>query len=82
MVDFLGEHRETYGVESIGSVLPIAPSTYHEHEADLVDRTFTADRPNRLRVADLTYVATGRCVVRHWVTSGVPSGSDARTSVF
>src|SRR5207249_10076107 len=28
--------------------------------ADLVQRTFTATRPNRLWVADLTYVATWR----------------------
>ena len=30
MVDFIDEHREEYGVEPICSVLPIAPSTYHE----------------------------------------------------
>ncbi len=29
-----------------------------ERPADLVQRDFTADRPNRLSVADLTYVAT------------------------
>ena len=29
-------------------------------EADLVHRDFTADRPNQLWVADLTYVATWR----------------------
>jgi transposase InsO family protein len=31
-----------------------------ERPADLVERAFTADRPNRLWVADLTYVATWR----------------------
>jgi len=145
MVDFIRAHRSSYGVESICSVLPIAPSTYYEHEArrrdpgrlpdrarrdaqlrthidrvwrenrrvygarkvwkqlkregftparctverlmadmglqgvvrgkkcrttipddlalrppDLVDRTFAADHPNQLWVADLTYVATWR----------------------
>jgi transposase InsO family protein len=145
MVDFIGAHRDSYGVESICDVLPIAPSTYYEHGArrrdpsklperarrdaklcaeikrvfsqnrcvygarkvwkqlrregfivarctverlmadlglrgvvrgkkcrttipddlalrppDLVDRTFTADRPNQLWVADLTYIATWR----------------------
>lgn len=145
MVDFIGEHRTSYGVESICSVLPIAPSTYYEHVArrkdparlpararrdaelrehidrvwrenrrvygarkvwrqlsregfqvarctverlmaamglrgvvrgrrcrttipddlshrppDLVERTFRAERPNQLWVADLTYVATWR----------------------
>ena len=29
MVDFIDEHREAYGVESICSQLPIAPSTYY-----------------------------------------------------
>jgi len=28
------------------------------HPADLVERNFTATRPNQLWVADLTYVAT------------------------
>ena len=30
---FIDEHRETYGVEPICRVLPIAPSTYHAHAA-------------------------------------------------
>ena len=142
---FIDDHRDLYGVESICSVLPIAPSTYYEREArrknpellparakrdaelrteinrvwheqqevygvrklwkqmkrekidvarctvarlmsdlglrgvvngktirttipdtsasrppDLVDRDFTATRPNELWVADFTYVATWR----------------------
>jgi putative transposase len=145
MVTFIDDHRDEYGVESICSVLPIAPSTYYEREArrrnpellparaksdaalrieidrvwheqqevygvrklwkqlkregintarctvarlmrdlglrgvvngktfkttvpdtsahrppDLVDRDFTASRPNELWVADFTYVATWR----------------------
>jgi putative transposase len=31
MVAFIDEHRGEYGVEPICEVLPIAPSTYHEH---------------------------------------------------
>jgi transposase InsO family protein len=34
------------------------PDEAAERPADLVQRDFTADRPNRLWVADLTYVAT------------------------
>jgi len=145
MVTFIDDHRNAYGVESICSVLPIAPSTYYERAArrrdpsllparakrdaelrssidrvwheqqelygvrkvwkqmkreqidvarctvarlmrnlglrgvvngktirttsadtsasrppDLVDRNFTATRPNELWVADFTYVATWR----------------------
>lgn len=146
MVAFIDEHRDTYGVEPICAVLPIAPSTYflrkveqekpekrsararrddelreeirrvwNEHQqvygprkvwrqlrrdgvegarctverlmremglrgavrgrawkittqadpsaarpSDLVDRQFTATRPNQLWVADFTYVATWR----------------------
>lgn len=145
MTDFVGRNRSQYGVESICSMLQIAPSTYYEHAArlrdpdrvperaksdatlsveidrvwrenrqvygarkvwkqlnregwpvarctvarlmrdmglqgvvrgrkfkttipdeaalrppDLVDRNFTATRPNALWVADLTYVATWR----------------------
>ena len=33
----LDEYRETYGVEPICSVLPIAPSTYYEQKAREVD---------------------------------------------
>ncbi len=33
MIAVIDEHREVYGVEPICRVLPIAPSTYHEHAA-------------------------------------------------
>jgi transposase InsO family protein len=33
MVDFIDEHRDAYGVEPICDVLPVAPSTYHQHRA-------------------------------------------------
>ena len=36
MVDFINEHREAYGVESICSQLPIAPSTYYR-AVDLIE---------------------------------------------
>jgi len=31
MVSFIEEHKDVYGVESMCEVLPIAPSTFHEH---------------------------------------------------
>jgi hypothetical protein len=31
MIAFIDDHRQSYGVEPICRVLPIAPSTYHEH---------------------------------------------------
>jgi len=37
MVAFIDEHRESYGVEPICSVLPIASSTYYERRARQVD---------------------------------------------
>lgn len=37
MTAFIDAHREQYGVESICSVLPIAPSVYYEHKAREAD---------------------------------------------
>jgi putative transposase len=37
MVAFIDQHRETYGVEPICAVLPIAPSTYYEQKARAAD---------------------------------------------
>ena len=33
MIAFIDDQREAHGVEPICKVLPIAPSTYHEHAA-------------------------------------------------
>ena len=33
MITFIDDHRGTHGVEPICKVLPIAPSTYHDHVA-------------------------------------------------
>jgi putative transposase len=46
MIAFIGDHRETYGVEPICRVLPIAPSTYHAH---IARRTDLAKAPPRVR---------------------------------
>jgi transposase InsO family protein len=37
MIAFIAAHRDTYGVEPICRVLPIAPSTYHAHAARRAD---------------------------------------------
>jgi transposase InsO family protein len=43
MIAFIDDHRAVYGVEPICKVLPIAPSTYHDHVAKRID-------PSRLSV--------------------------------
>src|SRR5437660_227400 len=51
MVGFVDEHRETFGVEPICSVLPIAPSLYYElkgRERDPHRRSARARRDERL----------------------------------
>ena len=37
MIAFIDDHREAHGVEPICKVLPIAPSTYHDHVAKRAD---------------------------------------------
>ena len=37
MIAFIDDHREVHGVEPICKVLPIAPSTYHDHLAKRAD---------------------------------------------
>ena len=52
MMSFIDAHRETYGVEPICAVLPIAPSTYYAHkvrEADPSRRPARALRDAELR---------------------------------
>jgi putative transposase len=52
MVNFIDQEREEHGVEPICKVLPIAPSTYHEHKAQEADpgrRSARAKRDGALR---------------------------------
>ena len=39
MIAFIDDHRGAHGVEPICKVLPIAPSTYHDHVAKRADPT-------------------------------------------
>ena len=47
MVRFIDDHRATYGVESICTVLPIAPSTYFRQHAQQLDPTRRSARARR-----------------------------------
>ncbi|MBX3582935.1 MAG: IS3 family transposase [Rhizobiaceae bacterium] len=47
MIAFIGDHRGAYGVEPICKVLPIAPSTYHDHVAKRVDPSRLSTRARR-----------------------------------
>lgn len=49
MVAFIDDHRGTYGVEPIGRVLPIAPSTYYDAKAREADPTRQPARTQRDR---------------------------------
>lgn len=47
MIAFIDDHRAAYGVEPICKVLPIAPSTYHDHSAKRLDPTKLSVRAQR-----------------------------------
>jgi hypothetical protein len=47
MIGFIDDQRNEYGVEPICRVLPIAPSTYHEHAAERRDPERMSARAKR-----------------------------------
>jgi putative transposase len=47
MIAFIDDHRGAHGVEPICKVLPIAPSTYHDHFAKRVDPSRLSARAKR-----------------------------------
>ena len=47
MIAFIDDHREAHGVEPICKVLPIAPSTYHDHVAKRIDPSRLSARARR-----------------------------------
>jgi len=59
MTSFIDEHRETYGVEPICAMLPIAPSTYYEQKARQAD-------PSRLPACVRRDVALCEEIKRGW----------------
>src|SRR3954447_10633358 len=46
-IAFINDRREAYGIEPICKVLPIAPSTYHDHVAKRLDPSRLSDRAKR-----------------------------------
>jgi putative transposase len=47
MIAFIDETRGVHGVEPICKVLPIAPSTYFDHQAKCADPELLSDRAKR-----------------------------------
>ncbi len=47
MIAFIDDHKDTHGVEPICRVLPIAPSTYHDHIAKRADPERLSARAKR-----------------------------------
>src|SRR5690606_1800749 len=47
MIAFIDDHRGAHGVEPICKVLPIAPSTYHDHVARRADPGKLSSRAKR-----------------------------------
>ena len=47
MIGFIDDHREAHGVDPICKVLPIAPSTYHDHVAKRADPEKLSARAKR-----------------------------------
>jgi hypothetical protein len=47
MIAFIDDHREAHGVEPICKVLPIAPSTDHDHVAKRADPEKLSARAKR-----------------------------------
>ena len=47
MITFIDDHRGTHGVEPICKVLPVAPSTYHDHAAKRADPEKLSGRAKR-----------------------------------
>ncbi len=47
MIAFIDDHRQAHGVEPICSVLPIAPSAYHDRLAERADPSRLSLRARR-----------------------------------
>lgn len=81
MITFIDDHRKEHGVEPICRVLPIAPSTYHEHAAQRRDPERMSRRAKRdealkvevKRIFDANFAVYGvRKVWRQLLREGLP----------
>ena len=87
MIAFIDDQKEVHGVESICKVLPIAPSTYHDHVAKRIDparqsarvKRDTALKPEVSRVFKANYEVYGARKV--WLQLGREGVSVARCTV-
>ena len=79
MVQFIDDHRDAYGVESICTVVPIAPSTYFWHKAP-PRRSHATERtgPTRRRVAPGDSARLGRQPAGLWPAQGLAATAPAR----
>jgi transposase InsO family protein len=68
MIAFIDDHRQTYGVEPICKVLPVAPSTYHDHAAKRRDPSLLSERAKR---DDTLKVKVRRVFDEHFRVYGV-----------
>ena len=68
MIAFIDDHRGKFGVEPICKVLPIAPSTYHDHA---VLRRDPARASPRVQRDSLLKAEIGRVHAEHFGVYGV-----------
>ncbi len=68
MISFINENKALHGVESICRHLPIAPSTYYEHEARRVD---PARRPERAKRDEMLVAEIRRVHAENFSVYGV-----------
>jgi len=77
MIAFIDRHREAYGVEPICGVLPIAPSTHHDHVVKRSNLFRLSDRARR----DTDLKSEIRRVFKeNFYVYGVPKGCDEKAS--
>ena len=82
MIAFIDDHRGAYGVEPIGKVLPIAPSTYYAQVARRADPTKRSARArsDAALTIEIRRVFDGNFQATAFARSGISFGAKASTS--